>query len=148
MTNKQQKLALIHIAKKELKLHDEAYRAILGSVGLDSSKNLKTENQFFEIMKAFENLGFKKKKQANYFFKNKQKGGGHDRITKKQEYYIRGLWDLASRNKSEKSLNTFIQRISGIGNIAWLTVNDATKVILALRDIAKNAGYNPDYTHA
>jgi hypothetical protein len=65
-------------------------------------------------------------------------------ISSRQEYYIRGLWDLASRIKDETSLRRMIKRIGGVDNIQWLTRENARKVILALRDIALKAGYNPD----
>jgi hypothetical protein len=66
-------------------------------------------------------------------------------ISSRQEYYIRGLWDLASRAKNEASLRGMIKRIGGVENIQWLTRENARKVILALRDIARKAGYNPDH---
>jgi hypothetical protein len=66
-------------------------------------------------------------------------------ISSRQEYYIRGLWDLASRAKDEASLRGMIKRIGGVDNIQWLTRENARRVILALRDIARTAGYNPDH---
>ena len=73
-----------------------------------------------------------------------QTGRSGDWISARQEYYIRGLWDLASRAKDEVSLQAMLQRIAGVKYIQWISKDNATKVILALRDIAKKAGYNPD----
>ncbi|UTY27571.1 phage protein GemA/Gp16 family protein [Treponema putidum] len=146
LKDRNKKLAAIHIAKKELQLNEEAYRALLSRAGIYSASEIKIENQYKIIMQGFKNLGytFKKEKRSNYSFKNQRSGGGKDRLTKKQEYYIRGLWDLASRVKDEKSLNALILRIGKVIDISHLTVFNASKVILALRDICKKAGFNPD----
>ncbi len=150
LQDRNKKLAAIHIAKKELKLNDEAYRAILSGAGVYSASEIKTENQYTIIMQGFKNLGYVliKKNKSNYSFKNQRSGGGKDRLTKKQEYYIRGLWDLASRVRSEESLNALILRIGKVIDISHLTVRNASKVILALRDICKKAGFNPDSKHS
>jgi hypothetical protein len=65
-------------------------------------------------------------------------------ITARQEYYIRGLWDLASRKKDAESLRKMVYRIGGVDGIRFLKKEDAQKVILALRDIAGKAGFDPD----
>lgn len=146
LKDRNKKLAVIHIAKKELKLNEEAYRALLSGAGIYSASEIKTENQYKTIMQGFKNLGYvlNKKNYSNYDFKKKRSGGGGNRITARQEYYIRGLWDLASRVKDEKSLNALILRIGKVIDISHLTVFNASKVILALRDICKKAGFNPD----
>ena len=150
LQDRNKKLAAIHIAKKELKLNDEAYRAVLSGAGVYSASEIKTESQYTIIMQGFKNLGYVliKKNKSNYDFKKKRSGGGKDRLTKKQEYYIRGLWDLASRVRSEESLNALILRIGKVIDISHLTVRNASKVILALRDICKKAGFNPDSKHS
>ncbi len=51
-------LALIHVAKKELALSDEDYRAILGQYGVNSSKDL-TMAGFEKVMTHLERLGFR-----------------------------------------------------------------------------------------
>lgn len=142
LKDRDKKLKIIHIAKKQLKLSDENYRAILSGVGISSAAKIKTEEQYETIMSAFKKLGFKIK--PDYAFKRQQKGGGEARITQRQEYYIRGLWDLASRVRSEESLNALILRVGRVINISHLTVANASKVILALRDICLKAGFNPD----
>ncbi len=59
MTPRRKKLAIIHIAKKELGLDDETYRALLwGACRLSSAKDLQTEAQYQRIMKAFRQAGY------------------------------------------------------------------------------------------
>lgn len=142
-------IQILHVAKKELSLDDVAYRAVLyGAAGVDSARDIKTWQQYNDVLKAFANLGFKVKagKSAQTGLKKTapQTGRSGDWISARQEYYIRGLWDLASRAKDEASLQAMLQRIAGVKYIQWISKDNATKVILALRDIAKKAGYNPD----
>ena len=142
-------IQILHIAKSELSLDDAAYRAVLyGAAGVDSARDIKTWQQYNAVLKAFAKLGFKVKagKSAQTGLKKTapQTGRSGDWISARQEYYIRGLWDLASRAKDEASLQAMLQRIAGVKYIQWISKDNATKVILALRDIAKKAGYNPD----
>ena len=142
-------IQILHIAKSELSLDDASYRAVLyGAAGVDSARDIKTWQQYNDVLKAFANLGFKVKagKSAQTGLKKTapQTGRSGDWISARQEYYIRGLWDLASRAKDEASLQAMLQRIAGVTQIEWISKEKATKVILALRDIAKKAGFNPD----
>jgi hypothetical protein len=51
-------LAVVHVAKKELRLRDEEYRALLkAECGVESSKDLDPA-KFDRLMKRFEKLGF------------------------------------------------------------------------------------------
>lgn len=51
------KKAVIHIAKAQVGMSDEEYRDLLGSVGVESSKDL-TGKTFAQVMSRFEKLGF------------------------------------------------------------------------------------------
>ena len=130
----------IHTAKSVLGLTDEEYRGILaGAAGIDSAKELKTWNQYNAIMASFSKLGFKKSKKD--IAEDKRNPAW---ITARQEYYIRGLWKLASRNKDETSLRAMCRRITGVDDIRFCPKYAATKLILALRQIAQHEGFNPD----
>jgi len=60
ITNRNTKLSLIHIAKKNSGIADDAYRILLeGAAGVNSAAQIEYEYQFNAVMKAFENLGFK-----------------------------------------------------------------------------------------
>jgi hypothetical protein len=136
---------VIHVAKRECCLDDEAYRALLaGAAGVDSARDIKTWKQYQAVMGAFKNLGFVYNGHPVKRVKNPQSARNPRWITEKQEYYIRGLWDLASRNKDEDSLRRLIRRLTGADDIGWIKRTDASKVIQALRDIAEKAGYDPD----
>jgi hypothetical protein len=141
MTNR---LAVIHVAKKQLALDEDAYRAILSGAGVESAKEITNDYQFELVMQAFVRLGFRYRGRDGVKHKSTAPGTNITFISKRQEYYIRGLWDLASRAKDEKSLRRMIKRIGKVDDIAFLSRWDAQAVILALRDICWKAGYNPD----
>jgi hypothetical protein len=142
------KLALIHVAKKKLGLDEEAYRAILSGAGVFSAKEITTEEQFNTVMAAFPHLGFLPSGRQHGVKYRSTVSGTAGMISKRQEYYIRGLWDLASRAKDEKSLKAIIKRIGKVDDIAFLPRHSAQAVILALRDICWKAGFNPDTKEA
>lgn len=141
-------IQILHVAKRECSLDDQSYRSLLyGAAGVRSSSEIKTWEQYNSVLKAFARLGFKVKsgKSAKTGLKKTepQKGRAATRVSARQEYYIRGLWDLASRQKDEASLRAMIKRIAGVEYFEWVSKENVTKVILALKDIAEKEGYNP-----
>jgi hypothetical protein len=137
------RLAIIHVAKKQLGLDEEAYRAILSGAGVLSAGDITTDAQFNAVMTAFSRLGFKSRGAA-VKYRNTAPGTNPEFISKRQEYYIRGLWALASRVKDEQSLRRIVKRIGKTDDISFLSRRAASAVILALRDICGAAGFNPD----
>jgi hypothetical protein len=146
LLNRSEKLALIHLAKKECALDDEAYRAILaGSAQVSSAAEIDSDEQFNAVMTAFGNLGFTRKPARQKRMPVQDSDiPGPKRATKRQLYYIKGLWELASRSKDEKSLKALVKRIGKVDDLRFLPRPTASKVILALRDICWKAGFNPD----
>ena len=114
---------ILHVAKRECNLDDTAYRAVLsGAAGVESASDITTWKQYENALAAFKKLGFRVKSRASGL---KQPNTDYVKrnplwITEKQEYYIRGLWDLASRQKDEKSLRAMIKRIGGVEDIRFL----------------------------
>jgi hypothetical protein len=143
MQNQKSHLALIHVAKKQLGLDEEAYRAVLSGAGVSSAKDIQTKEQLDVVMYAFKQLGFEPSGKAG-MKRNTVPGRSSGMISHRQEYYIKGLWELASRAKDEKSLRRMIKRIGKVDDIRFLPRRSASAVILALRDICWKAGINPD----
>ncbi len=132
---------MIHTAKNALGLDEEAYRAILEGEGLSSSKEITSPQQFKNIMDAFRILGFTPPSTKNLCITPRNSGY---LCTRRQLYYILGLWELASRRKDEQSLRNLIKRVAHVDDLRFLTKEKASAVILALRDIAEKAGFDPD----
>ena len=150
LMNRKEKLALIHLARKECKLDEVAYRAILdGSAGVSSSAEITTEEQFKAVMDAFKNLGFVRKPAPNKRLPLRENQvPDKTRATSRQLYYIKGLWELASRAKDEKSLRAMVRRIGKVDDLRFLERPAASALIVALRDICWKAGFNPDHSGA
>jgi hypothetical protein len=140
----------IHVAKRECGLDDEAYRLLLMSAaGVESARDIANWEQYKLVLNTFKTLGFRPHHGNKSALKEinapqEQHERNPDFITARQEYYIRGLWDLASRKKDDASLRAMIKRIGGVDDIRFLLKANATKVILALREIAYSRGYDPD----
>lgn len=134
----------IHVAKRDLQLSNEQYEAILtGAAGCTTSKDIKNWQQYTAVMNAFKTLGFTLAKPRSIPpVSGTVRSAEH--ISARQEYYIKGLWLLASRKKDEKSLRALVKRIGGVDDITFLPRKKAASVIQALRDIAEKAGFNPD----
>jgi len=144
ITNRKTKLSLIHIAKKDSGIADDAYRILLeGAAGVDSAAKIEFEYQFNAVMKAFENLGFKS---------TQRNGGKNPRPqwtdtwggTPDQRAKIEVLWQACARNKTEKALRLFIKRITHVDHLRFLNVELARKVILALEAMARNNAKNKE----
>lgn len=131
-------IQLIHVAKKEIGLSDEDYRAVLESTTKKSSCAEMTLFELDEVLKAMKKLGFRVKKLAT-----KEIELGWD-TSKEQMDYIKGMWELVARDKSDRALYRFIRRITGAGHPRFMGAADAQKVIIALRKMMADAGYNPD----
>jgi hypothetical protein len=144
LRNRKERLALIHIARKECGLDEVAYRDLLeGTAGVSSSADIEDEKQFEEVMKAFANLGFERKPSTRKRLPLREEQVG-DYASRRQLYYIKGLWELASRARDEKSLRSMVKRIGHVEDLRFLSKRAASSVILALRDICWKAGINPD----
>jgi len=138
LTRRRQKLASIHIAKKVLGISDSDYRSLLfKSTDVRSAADLKNDTQYFALMRAFRAAGYKPSYQA-------RRGHQGSHCSEAQRRYIKGLWGLASRSRTERSLRAMTRRICGVDDLRFLTRSKATALILALRDIAEKAGFNPD----
>lgn len=137
---RKEQLALIHLAKKETGLSEENYRALLeGAAGVSSSKELPNEQAFNAVIKAFETLGFKKKPATS-----RPKPTHFWRCTDSQRAKIEVLWKNVARNPSEESLRRYIARIIHVDHPAWIAKEDATKMIISLSALARQAGLDPE----
>ncbi|WP_342239680.1 regulatory protein GemA [Inquilinus sp. OTU3971] len=122
-------IAKVHVAKKQLGLDDEAYRAMLRRVtGRDSAADLNAV-QLGNVIREFVRLGWT---------------GGADLRTGRTSTgrLIRALWHDASREKSEASLRSMIRRVLGLAEDVipepdMLSVADASKVVEALKGMKR-----------
>ena len=135
-------IQLIHIAKSQIGLSDEDYRAVLESTAKKTSCSEMTLFELNEVLKAMKKLGFKVKK-----LETREEEIGWD-ASKAQMDYIKGMWERVARDKSDRALYKFIKRITGADHPRFMTAKDSQKVIIALRKMMADAGLNPDRKEA
>jgi len=126
MTATKQQLAMVHIAKKQLGLVDENYRAILVRLtGKDSSRDCSTED-LDRVLGEFKRLGWAPKAKPNAY---------SDRPYVRKIY---ALWNEAGRcgaveNASRDALRAFTARQTGKAAPEFLTPAQANSVSEALK---------------
>ncbi|PHV02825.1 gp16 family protein [Iodobacter sp. BJB302] len=123
-------LAQIHIAKKQLAMDDETYRAMLKEIaGVESAKNL-------SVPKALAVLAHLKRRG----FKVTSAKAGSNRPLDQEETSkkIRALWlflhELGGvRNPSEAALCAYVKRITGVEALQWINYRQAETLIESLK---------------
>jgi phage gp16-like protein len=134
-------IQLIHVGKGKLGMDEGTYRAFLtGVCGRDSAAKMSIR-QLDQALKAMRNNGFE---QLPNRVNPLEKG----RATLEQLEYVKGMWAVCARNKSEAALTAFVKRIAGVDALRFLNVPLAQKVILALREMMLKAGFDPDTSEA
>ena len=140
-TKRAKLIQLVHIGKGKMAMTDEAYRAFLDGVTGKTSCADMTVRQLEAVLRAMRKHGFD---LAPRRVKPEEKGGA----TMAQLEYIKGMWAKCARNKSDRALLTFVNRIAKVKALRFLTDHTAQKVILALRDMMAKAGFDPDTSEA
>lgn len=120
---------LIHVAKRELALDDDTYRAALGTAvpGKTSTKDM----TLVELEKALEHL----KKKG---FQVRPKAGSRKLADDAQSRKIRALWlemhkQGIVKHNSESALAAYVKRLTHIEALQWLSTEQASRVIEALK---------------
>ena len=134
------KLAAVHVLKKNLALDDTAYRDIIESVTGKRSAAACSDIELKTLLSRLHAVG--RRRSPKLPVRPEERG---NLCSEAQRSYIKGLWALASREKTDSSLRAMIKRIAGVDDLRFLDASGARKVILALRDIALKAGFNPDH---
>ena len=130
-------IQLVHVGKAKLGWDGEAYRAFLSGVcGKESAADM-SERELNAALSAMRRLGFEGIPRR---VKQEERGGA----SLAQLEYIKGMWAVCARNKSEAALGAFVKRIARVDAPRFLDVAAAREVILALRDMTAKAGFDPD----
>jgi phage gp16-like protein len=128
-------IRVIHVAKRQLKLEDAEYRAVLRAAFGKESCTEMTDAQLWVVIGEFERMGFRRT------------GTGAPDGKKSERKVIRlifGLWTELGRkglieNPSRPALLAFVARMTGVSHPDWLDNAQATKVVEALKAI-RNRG--------
>lgn len=129
-------IKMIHVAKRELAMDDDDYRALLGRATKGRTTSLKemSEPERQEAIEEMKRIGFEPKSS------NGRLAGPF--ASKLVALWLSG-WNLGIvRNRHEHSLIEFVERQTGISHIHWVRhAGDAAKAIDGLKLwIAREAG--------
>lgn len=119
---------LIHVGKSQLDMDDDSYRAMLLSETKKDSTTAMTAWELEKIVTRLRKLGFRIKKAPSH------RAQAMDGQAKK----IRALWlQLANatlvRDPSESALAAYVKRQTGVEALQWLSSDQASKVIEAMK---------------
>jgi len=132
-TDRQRLIRLIHVAKRELGLDDEAYRDLLQSATGKRSTSDMAEFELRRLLDHLKTCGFKVKSTRKSARKHDVHMDQHEQSRK-----IRALWlQLADmgivRDPSEAALGRWIKRETGVEALAWLDGDHASRCIEKLK---------------
>jgi phage gp16-like protein len=137
MTNS---IAAIHVAKKQLGLDEDTYRAKLANItGKTSAKDM-TEDQRQAVLVVFRNEGFVPAANAKGATGRTKLAGKYAK--KLQALWIAG-WNLGIiHDRDDKALTAFVEGRTGIQSVRWLHHHDdADRAIGALKAwLARDGG--------
>jgi phage gp16-like protein len=142
LNNRKAKMALIHVAKRQVGLNDECYRLLLNNVcGVESAKDIVSDKQIDELMQAFKRLGFVPvgKPVPLPAVKVEQPSIGG---TKEQAYKIWKLWTEKAETPTYAALQFFVRRIAHVDSPRFLNKKLAQKIIIALNEMKGRDGYD------
>lgn len=142
--NRQQLIRLIHVAKRELKLTDDAYRAALSGAtnGKVSSADM-TLKELEAVMDAMKSAGFKHQLKQG---KKRLSPKSNTRVQADEISKIRAIWITMFkqnflRDGSETALNSYVKRMTvqlnkgvGVDEVAWLNSYLGYKVLESLKN--------------
>lgn len=122
-------LAIINIAKKDLAMEDDDYRALLLRVGGTASLRTMSERGRLKVVDEMKRLGFKVKPRG---------GKPLPASTKPYIRLIHALWKSCARkgvvsDASRPALRTFVENRSGVSDPDFLTFEQASPIIDALK---------------
>ncbi len=133
-------IAAIHVAKNQLGLDDDTYRAKLRNITGKASTKEMSEDERQQVLTAFRNEGFNPAS-------NTRRPNGRRRLSGKFAKKLQALWIAAYnlgivRHRDDAALEAFVTRQTGITAERFLHhADDAAKVIEALKKwMAREAG--------
>lgn len=123
-------LAKVHIAKKELALAEDDYRALLVRITGKSSSRDCSEGELDRLLSEFKRLGWKPKTN-----------GAASGVKKSGKPHVRKVYALwgeldragALHDGSRGALQSFVSRQTGVSSPEWLTATQANQVTEGLK---------------
>lgn len=136
-------LAKVHVAKKEMALDDDTYRAVIFRVTGHASSADCTDEQLTALLGEFRRLGWQAKPTLRRGSgQSASKAADHPTAKKARAMWI-SLGHLgAIKNPSEKALETFAARQTECAQMQWADQGKMFKLIEALKAMALRHGWD------
>lgn len=138
-------LAKIHLAKKQLALDEETYRAAVSrmSHGRTTTAAELTARERGALLEHFREAGFEGKRMAKRRSGRPEPGGYRPQVAKARALW-RSLWQLgAMRDGTDRALDAFAKRQTGVERLGWCKPAQLNAVIEALKDWSRREGFEP-----
>ena len=130
LTSKQ--LGAIHVARRQLGLSDDVYRAILFEIASATSATELDSHGFEAVIAHFVRLGWRPRMRSPFY------GFRVGMASPAQLTLIRALWgEYTARKGTERELGKWLDRTYGVSSPRFITAELAPKAITALKAMAK-----------
>ncbi|HJU70347.1 MAG TPA: regulatory protein GemA [Paucimonas sp.] len=129
---------LIHIAKSQLGMDDDTYRAMLGGLELPDSTTKMTVPQLNVVLEHLKRSGFKVRSKSKPASKPAQSRPSRPLAQDSESKKIRALWLFLHelgvvKNPSEEALAAYIKRIAGVDALQWVNGEQAERLIETMK---------------
>lgn len=126
---RQRLIRLIHVAKRDLAMDEETYRAALQRVGKKDSAAAMTIPELEKVLEHLKRSGFKVRSK-----RKPSRALALDAESRK----IRALWLFlhqlgAVKNPAEEALAAYVKRITGVDALQWLSGDQSETLIETLK---------------
>lgn len=138
----------VQIARRDLGLDEDTYRAMLSRITGQTSATTCTDAQLGAVLSELKAKGWKPKviKGGKIGPASRPKPAAHPVARKARAMWI-SLHQLGVvRDPSEKALEAFARRQLGVDAMQWAVASDAYALIEALKGMANRAGWSQDLT--
>ena len=136
--NRQRLIRLIHVAKRDLSMDDDTYRAILQRIGKKASSADLTIPELEKVLEHLKRSGFKVRSKSKAAPKPAQAKPSRPLAQDLESKKIRALWLFlhelgAVKNPSEEALATYVKRIAGVDALQWISGEQAERLIETMK---------------
>lgn len=138
--NRQRLIRLIHVAKRDLSMDDDTYRAILLRIGKKASSADLTIPELEKVLEHLKRSGFKVRSKSKAAPKPKPEQAKPSRPLAQdlESKKIRALWLFlhelgAVKNPSEEALAAYVKRIAGVDALQWISGEQAERLIETMK---------------
>ena len=136
--NRQRLIRLIHVAKRDLSMDDDTYRAILQRIGKKASSADLTIPELEKVLEHLKRSGFKVRSKSKAAPKPEQEKPSRPLAQDLESKKIRALWLFlhelgAVKNPSEEALAAYVKRIAGVDALQWISGEQAERLIETMK---------------